>query len=113
MPLKTESSELPEGAGAGTGQVSGSGWFPSKLVGLNVPVVNNAPVMLAGAASSSVSITPMMSSLPPTSDIRMAFCPPGPTRSTSTSAGNVWPKLFSLTVTFVMVPPKGTDMFEG
>jgi hypothetical protein len=83
------------------------------FVGLNVPVVNKADGMLLAASSSSVRVTPVTPLPPPTSDIIMAFCPPGPTRSTSMSEGNVWLKLFSLTVTFVMIPAEATNMFEG
>jgi hypothetical protein len=83
------------------------------LVGLNVPVVNRVPGKLLGAASSSVRVTPVTLSPPPTSDIMMAFCPPGPTRSTSMSEGKEWLKLFSLTVTFAMIPAEATNMFEG
>jgi hypothetical protein len=110
VPLKTERTEPPEGAGAGAGHVS-----PAKvLVGLNVPVVKSADGRLLAAASSRVSVMPVTSSPPPTSDMMMAFCPPGPTNRTSMSAGNVWDKLFSLTVTFVTVPVNpATGIFEG
>ena len=109
VPIKVESAEPPEGAGAGAGHVSPAPMF----VGLNVPVVNRVPGRLLGASSSSVRVTPVTASPPPTSDIMMAFCPPGPTRSTSMSAGEVWLKLFSLTVTFWMMPAEAINMFEG
>ena len=110
MPLKTESTEPPAGAGAGAGNVSPV----PRLVGLNVPVTNAAVVMLLAAASSSVRVTFTASVPLPTSDMMMAFCPPGPTSKMSMSAGKVWDKLLSLTVTRVTVPPNPeTAMFEG
>ena len=108
-PLKTKSGEPPAGAGAGAGHVSAG----ARLVGLNVPVVSSVAGMAVPAASSRVRVTPETSSPPPTSDMIMAFCPPGPTSRMSMSPGKVWLKLFSLTVTLVTVPPKATAMFEG
>jgi hypothetical protein len=114
VPLKTDRAEPPEGAGAGAGHVSGSGAAPTRLVGLNVPVTNVAVLMLVAAASSSVRFTPETELPLPTSDIMMAFCPPGPTSNTSMSDGKVWVKPFSLTVTFKTVPERPpTAMFEG
>ena len=116
VPLKTERGEAPEAAGAGAGQVSGSGARPTRLVGLNVPVVKPAAGILVAAASSSVRFTPGSGTavLPPTSDIMTAFCPPGPTSRTSMSPGKVWFTPFSFTVTFKTVPLKPlTAMFEG
>lgn len=110
VPLKTERAEPPEAAGAGAGQVSPAS---PRLVGLNVPVVNWLVVMFEAAASSSVRVIPVTSPPPPTSDMMIAFWPPGPTRSTSMSEGKVWDKSVNLTVTFVIVPIKATAMFEG
>jgi hypothetical protein len=75
VPLKAESAEAPPagGAGAGAGQVSGSGATPTRLVGLNDPVVNVAPVMLAAAASSRVIVMPVTSPPPPQSDMMTAL----------------------------------------
>jgi hypothetical protein len=84
------------------------------LVGWYVPVTN-VPVGGMGlpAASSSVRVTPVTGWLP-TSDMMMAFCPPGPTSRMSMSWVKVWDKPFSLTVTFVMVPLNPvTAMFDG
>jgi hypothetical protein len=84
------------------------------LVGLKVPVTNVAEVMFAAAASSSVRFTPVTALPLPTSDMMMAFCPPGPTSRMSMSDGKVWLKPFSLTVTFKTVPDRPlTAMFEG
>jgi len=84
------------------------------FVGWNVPVVKSAVGIGLAAASSSVRVIPVTSSPPPTSDMMMAFCPPGPTSRISRSAGKVWLKLFSLTVTLVTVPVRpATVMFEG
>ena len=114
VPLKTESGARPEAAGAGAGQVSGSGASPTRLVGLNVPVTKVAPVMLAAAASSRVRVIPATSPPPPTSDMMTAFCPAGPTSNRSRSPGKVWVKPFSFTVTFKTVPDRPlTTMFEG
>jgi hypothetical protein len=84
------------------------------LVGWNVPLVKAAAGIGLAAASSSVRVMPVTSSPPPTSDMMMAFCPPGPTSRISRSAGKVWVKLFNLTVTLVTVPVRpATGMFEG
>lgn len=57
---------------------------------------------------------PVTSASPPASDIINAFCPPGPTSSTSMSSGNVWPKPVRVTVTFVTFPVNpATEMFDG
>jgi hypothetical protein len=114
VPLKTERAEPPEGAGAGADQTSGSGEPPTRLVGLKVPVTNVAELMLVAAASSSVRFTAVTALPLPTSDMMMAFCPPGPTSNTSMSEGKVWVTPLSLTVTFKTVPDKlATAMFEG
>ena len=89
MPLKTEKGEAPEATGAGAGQVSGSGASPTRLVGLNVPLTNVAPVMGEAAPSLKKRVMFVTSSPPPTSDIMMAFCPPGLTSRMSRSAGKV------------------------
>ena len=83
MPLKTESAEPPEGVGAGAGHVSPV----PLLVGWYVPVVKRESGMGPAAESASVSVMAVTSSLPPTSDMMMAFCPPGPTSRRSRSAG--------------------------
>ena len=112
--MKIERGEAPEAAGAGAGQVSGSGASPTRLVGLNVPVTKVAAVILLAAASSRVRSMPATSPPPPTSDIMTAFCPPGPTRRMSMSLGKVWVNPLSFTVTFKTVPERPlTAMFEG
>jgi len=86
IPLKTLSADPPEGVGAGAGNVSRALMF----VGLNVPETSGpASGRLVAAASSNVRVTPVAGLEPPTSDIIIAFCPPGATSSTSTSSGNV------------------------
>lgn len=79
---------------------------------MNVPVTNGEGRLVA-AASSKVRVTPATGKLPPTSDMITAFCPPGPTSKMSMSPGKEWLRLFSLTVTLVMVPPRATGIFEG
>ena len=111
MPLNTDRADPPDGTGAGAAKVSAGAWF----VGWNVPDVS-APRSDSGdaAASSNTSVTLVMSVLPPASDIMMAFAPVGPTSSTSTSSGNVWLRLLSVTVTFEIVPAKPeTPMLDG
>ncbi|PYJ08219.1 MAG: hypothetical protein DMF06_13325 [Verrucomicrobia bacterium] len=109
-PLKMESAEPPEGAGAGAGKVSPV----PELVGWNVPVVSNAVGSGLAAASSRVRVIPETSSLPPTSDMMMAFWPPGPTSRISISDGKVWVRFLSLTITLVTVPVRpATVMLEG
>src|SRR6185436_3060359 len=109
VPLNTLSADPPEGGGPGE-KVS----TPSKFVGLNVPETS---VPLSGkllpAASSNVKVT-LLTAMPlPTSDMMIAFCPPGPTSMMSTSSGNVWLKLFKVTVRLVIVPVAGTEMVDG
>lgn len=109
VPLKTDKAEPPEGAGAGGGK-------ECELllsVGLNVPVTNGVPNELL-AASSSVRVMFVTGWLPPTSDMITAFCPAGPTNNISMSAGNVWDRFLSLTVTFVTTPHRPeTAMLDG
>jgi hypothetical protein len=102
VPLNTLNALPPDGAGAGAGNIS----TPSLTsVGLKAPVTSGPELgRLVAAASSSVSVIPLTAVEPPTSDMMMAFWPPGPTNNMSTSSGNVWPKLFSATVTWVTVP---------
>ena len=111
VPLNIESAEPPSGAGAGALNTSPA----PMLVGLKVPVVKIvASGMLVAAASSSVNVIALISGPPPTSDIMIAFCPPGPTRSISISSGKVWVRPLSFTVTEVIVPVKpDTAMLEG
>jgi hypothetical protein len=75
------------------------------LVGLKVPEAG-VPVepMKAAAASSKVQFIPTASVPPITSETRINFCPPGPTRSTSKSDGNVWLNPVIVAVTFVTEP---------
>jgi hypothetical protein len=88
VPLKTDRADPPDGAGAGAGKVSLP--VPTSLVGWNVPETSGP---LSGsaksAASSSVRLTLMAGTLPPTSDMIMAFCPLGPTSRMSISSGKV------------------------
>ena len=83
--LKIESAEPPKGAGAGAGQVSPV----PMLVGCHVPPVRSAAGMGLAAASSSTRFMFVTSSPPPTSDMMMKFCSPGPTSRMSMSAGKV------------------------
>ena len=109
-PLKIESAEPPAGAGAGAGKVSPV----PELVGWNVPLVSNAAGIGLAAASSRVRVIPETSSPPPTSDMMMAFWPPGPTSRISISDGKVWVRFLSLTTTLVTVPLNpATVMFDG
>jgi hypothetical protein len=57
--------------------------------------------MKAAPASSKVHSIPTASVPPITSETRINFCPPGPTRSMSTSDGKVWLNPVIVTVTFV------------
>src|SRR6185295_5120730 len=97
VPLNTLSADPPEGGGPGE-KVS----TPSKFVGLNVPETS---VPLSGKLLTAMPL--------PTSDMMIAFCPPGPTSMMSTSSGNVWLKLFKVTVRLVIVPVAGTEMVDG
>jgi hypothetical protein len=111
VPLNTLSAEPPEGTGAGAGNPSP----PPILVGLKVPDASG-PMSgrLFAAASSSVNVMLLAAVLPPTSDIIMAFCPPGPTSNMSTSSGNTWLRLVSVTVTLATVPvPPEISMIDG
>src|ERR1700752_3033996 len=111
VPLNTLSADPPDGVGAGAGNPSP----PSKFVGLNVPETNG-PLSdrLVAAASSNVKVMPLAALSPPASDMMMAFCPPGPTRSISTSSGKVWLKLFRVTVTLVIALLTGwPEMVSG
>ena len=112
VPLNTFNADPPDGTGAGGGNTSVP---PSRFVGLNVPDTSG-PIAgrFVAAASSSVNVTPLTDITPPTSDMMMAFWPPGPTTITSTSSGNVCPKLFSVTVTWLTTPVWPTTvMFDG
>jgi hypothetical protein len=101
VPLNALNADPPDGTGAGEGKVS----TPGPFVGLNVPDTSGpASGRLVAAASSSVNVTLTASGLPPTSDIIIAFCPPGATSNMSTSSGNMWLKLFNLTVTLLTTP---------
>ena len=103
MPVNALRADPPDGVGAGAGNVSRA----LTLVGLNVPDTSGpASGRLVAAASSSVRVTPLAGELPPTSDMMIAFCPPGATSSMSTSSGNAWLKLFRVTVKLVTVPTK-------
>lgn len=111
VPLNTLSAEPPEGAGAGGLKPS----TPSKFVGLNVPETRG-PLSgkLVAAASASVKVTLVAAVPPPTSDKMIAFWPPGPTSSMSTSSGKVWLRLFSVTDTLATVPiTPEIEMLEG
>jgi hypothetical protein len=111
IPLNTLSADPPDGAGAGAGNVSSA----LMLVGLNVPDTRGpASGRLVAAASSNVKVTPATGVVPPTSDMIIAFCPPGATSSTSTSSGNEWPKPFKVTVKLVIVDAgKATFSVDG
>ena len=87
VPLKTLSALPPDGAGAGAGNTSA----PTPLsVGLNVPDTSGpASGRFVAAPSFSINVTLVAGVEPPTSDMMMAFCPPGPTSSMSTSSGKV------------------------
>jgi hypothetical protein len=102
VPLNTLNTLPPDGAGAGAGNIS----TPSLTsVGLNVPLTSGPALgRLVAAASSKVSVIPLTAVAPPTSDMMMAFWPPGPTNRMSTSSGNVWLRLFNVTVTLVITP---------
>jgi hypothetical protein len=66
------------------------------------------------ASSSSVRLTPTMSSDPPASDMTIAFWPPGETSSMSIMSGYVWLKPFSRTSTSLIEPDKPeTVQFDG
>jgi hypothetical protein len=84
--LNTESAAPPAGAGAGAGKVSPAPVF----VGLNVPLANGpASGREVAAASSSVNVTFDAAVEPPTSDMIIAFWPPGPTSKMSMSSGKI------------------------
>ena len=101
IPLNTLNALPPDGAGAGAGNTSA----PPAFVGLNVPLTSGPESgRLLAAASSSVNVTPLTAVEPPTSDMMIAFCPPGPTSNMSMSSGKVWLKLLSVTVTLVTAP---------
>ena len=63
------------------------------------------PVSAVAAASDKVKVTPLILCPIPTSEKITAFCPPGPTSRTSTSATQVWVKPRSVTVTVLIAPP--------
>ena len=111
VPLNTLNALPPDGAGAGAGNVSA----PPAFVGLNVPLTSGPESgRLLAAASSNVKVTPLAAEKPPTSDMMMAFWPPGPTSNMSMSSGEAWLKLLSVTVTFVINPGcPDTAMFDG
>lgn len=111
VPLKADKAAVTlVGTGAGEGKLSPAEIF----VGRYVPEVSGAADMGMAEESSRVRTKPDTAVEPPTSDSIIVFCPPGPTRSMSTSLGNVWPKPFSLTVTFVTVPVSpATVTFDG
>src|SRR5690349_3984399 len=101
MPLKSARSEPYGAAGAGAANVSPVPEF----VGRQVPDVMTAEAGRdAEAVSSKVRLTLTVSKLLPTSDMRMIFCPPGPTSRMSTSPGKVWLKPKSWTITRLTVP---------
>ena len=101
--------------GHGDGNVSPIKW----LVGRYVPVTTRGSGVSPGnglaAKSSSVSVTLVIPPQhPPASDMIIAVCPSGPTRSMSISVGSTWVMLFSLTVTLVTAPGIPlTKIFEG
>jgi len=106
VPLKSD-NVLPNGlAGAGDGNASLS---PEgfRFVGRYVPLVICALESCDAAASSNVKFTLLNRPLPPASDISIVFCPEGPLRRMSKSAGNAWLLVFrpvKLTVTFEIAP---------
>jgi hypothetical protein len=109
IPLNALRAEPPDGAGAGGGNVSRA----LTLVGLNVPETSGpASGRLVAAASSSVRVTPLAGLLPPTSDMIIAFCPPGATSKMSTSSGKAWLKLLKVTVKLLTVPDR-PDTLNG
>ena len=65
-------------------------------------------------AESNSSVTLVISGAPPQSDIKIVFCPVGPTSSISMSSGNVWLIETRVTVTLAtgLVTPE-TTMSEG
>ncbi len=78
-----------------------------------MPLTNGVGTVPA-AASLKVKLTPVAAVAPPASDIKITFCPPGPTSRMSMSAGKVWDRPLSVTVTFVTVPVKPeTTIFDG
>jgi hypothetical protein len=58
------------------------------------------------ASSSSVTLTPTMSSEPPASDQTFASWPPGPTSSMSMPSGHVWLAPSTTRSRSVIVPEK-------
>ena len=107
VPLNTESAELLQGpAGAGAGNESTSPVSPgSTLLGRNVPAPI-APVALSPVAAASERVKSMLLRKfpPPTSERMTAFCPAGPTKSISRSAGYVCEKPRNVTVTALTFP---------
>jgi hypothetical protein len=108
--LNTLNADPPDGGGPGENVST-----PSKFVGLNVPETRG-PLSnrLLGAASSNVKVIPLTGIEPPTSDMMIAFCPPGATSIMSTSSGNVWLRLFKVTVSLLITSPGGLpEMVRG
>jgi len=107
LPLNTLNADPPEGAGAGAGNVSP----PSPFVGLKVPDTSGpASGKLVAAASANVNETLVAVAVPPTSDIMIAFCPPGLTSRMSMSSGSVWLMLLSVTVTLLTTTPENPEI---
>src|SRR3954451_16994272 len=84
VPLNTDSA--PPGAldGAGGGNTSPSP--SSALVGRKVPPTIGSGSG-AAASSSNVTVVEALNGAPPTSDISITACPPGPTSIASMSSG--------------------------
>src|SRR6185369_3226695 len=111
VPLKTDSAELPDDAGAGAGKLS----LDPLLVGLNVPDGIGESAGREWAAKSSRVIVALFSTWsPPTSDMMVALCPSGPTSKISTSFGESRRRSVSCTVIrFTLVPMPETLIIEG
>ena len=110
-PMNVARVVAPDGEGAGASKESPVSMF----AGLKVPVVKEE---LSGralaAASSRVRLTFVMLPLPPTSDMRTRFCPPGPTSRMSISSEKECDKFSSRTLRSMRLggtPPR--KMFDG
>ena len=114
VPLNS-AKELPWG-GLGAG---GGPWNPnpSRLaleLGLYVPLVTLRPSFRGTPSSSNVSVRPMTLPKPPTPLIRSTLCPPGPTRTTSTSEGKACSNPSSSTFRSVTTPRRSeTSIADG
>ena len=87
--LPTKVDKAVAALGAGAGAVNGS---PVPMfVGLNVPLVSGVPILLLAASSRRI-VRLVTAVPPPTSERIIRFCPPGPTKSMSTSSGVGWEK---------------------